>query len=208
MLDARGLYAIVDPSACGGRDPEVVAAAILRGGCAVLQLRDKYNCDVDRLALARRIGALCRAARVPFIMNDRPDLAVLAGADGLHLGQDDLPIAEARRIAGDLVIGRSTHDGAQARAAIDEGADLIAVGPIFATQSKQDPDPVVGVEALSAICRVVRVPVIAIGGITVERAVAIREAGAAMGAAISAICASDDPEASARALHRALRGGA
>src|SRR5690348_14101053 len=107
MRDARGLYAIVDPSACRGRDPEMIAGAILRGGCAMLQLRDKVNCDRDRLALARRVAVLCRSHWVSFVMNDRPDLALLAGADGVHLGQEDLPIAEARRIAPSLMIGRS-----------------------------------------------------------------------------------------------------
>src|SRR5688572_17278677 len=108
MRAARGLYAIVDPALCRGRDPEKLAAAVLRGGCAILQLRDKRG-DARTLELARRIGARAQAVGVPFVVNDRVDLAVLAAADGVHLGQDDLPIAEARRIGGAIAIGRSTH---------------------------------------------------------------------------------------------------
>jgi len=205
MLGTRGLYAIVDPAACRGRDPEVVAAAILRGGCAVLQLRDKGAPDGELLALARRLAARCRRAGVPFVVNDRPDLALLTAADGLHLGQDDLPIAEARRVVGPAcAIGASTHDEAQARRAVGEGADLVALGPIHPTASKANPDPVVGVERLAGVCASIAAPVVAIGGITVENAAAIRRAGARWGAAIGAVCGAEAPEAAARALHAEL----
>ena len=211
-----GLYAIVDPGAPGmrGKDPERVAEAILRGGCAMLQLRAKGGSDRALLALARRIAARCEAAGVPFVVNDRPDIALLAGARGLHLGQDDLPIAEARRVLGGgvlregIAIGRSTHDEDQAREAVSEGADLVAFGPIWATASKADPDPVVGLERLASVCRATPRPVIAIGGVTLERAEAIVSAGARYGAVISALCGADDPELAARALHSALGGGA
>lgn len=207
MLATRGLYAIVDPAACHGRDPEVVAAAILRGGCAILQLRDKTSADRERLALARRIEARCRRVGVAFVVNDRPDLAVLVGADGLHLGQDDLPLAEARRVVGSAcVLGRSTHDEAQAAAAIAEGADLVAFGPVHPTASKARPDPVVGLERLERICAASAAPVVAIGGITADNAVAVRAAGARWGAVIGALCGADDPEAAARALHAVLSG--
>jgi thiamine-phosphate diphosphorylase len=202
----RGLYAIVDPAACRDRDPERVAAAILAGGCARLQLRAKRGPDRALLALARRLRARCRAAGVPFVVNDRPDLAVLTGADALHLGQDDLPIAEARRIAGALEVGRSTHDEAQARAAVAEGADVVAFGPVFETRSKEAPDPVVGIERLGEVCAATPLPVVAIGGLTVGNAPSVTAAGARFGAAIGAVCGADDPEAAARALHRALGG--
>jgi len=203
-----GLYAIVDPALTGARDPVRVAEAILAGGCARLQLRDKRGADRDRLALARTLRARCRDAGVPFVMNDRADLARLCDADGLHLGQDDVAIADARALVGDLEIGVSTHDPAQARAAADAGADLVALGPIFETTTKDDPDPVVGVGTLEAVCTALDRPVIAIGGVTLETAGAIYEAGAAFGAAVSALCRADDPEAAARALHRALGGEA
>lgn len=203
-----GLYAIVDPERCGGRDPIALAEAILAGGCAAIQLRAKQLADRDRLALARRIRALARARGIQFVINDRPDLAILAGADELHLGQDDLPIAEARRIVGAMPIGRSTHDLAQARAAVAEGADRIGFGPVFDTRSKERPDPTVGVALLSEIVRAVPIPVVAIGGITLERAPAVRASGVAHAAVIAAIGESDDPERAARDLHRALGGDA
>lgn len=205
-LPPRGLYAIVDPAATGDRDPERVAEAVLTGGCARLQLRVKDGPDAAHLGLARRLGLRCRAAGVPFVMNDRADLAVLADADGLHLGQDDISVADARGIVGNREIGLSTHDSAQADAARAAGADLIAFGPVFDTTSKENPDPTVGLEALRAICRAAGPPVVAIGGISVERAPAIRAAGASYGAVIRAVCGADDPESAARALHAALGG--
>lgn len=206
MLAGPGLYAIVDPALSRGRDPERVADGILRGGCSVLQLRAKAQADREVLVLARRIAAMCERAGVPFVLNDRPDLAVLAGADGVHLGQDDLPIAEARRIVGaSIAIGRSTHDEAQARAAVDEGADIVAFGPIFDTRSKERPDPTVGPSRLAKLAAEIALPIVAIGGITIDRAELIT--GARWGAAISAVCAAEDPEGAARALHRALGGG-
>lgn len=204
--ERRGLYAIVDPERCAGRDPIEVAAAILRGGCAVLQLRAKRASDRERLVMMRALRERAHAHGVAFVVNDRPDLAVLAGADGLHLGQDDVGIAEARRIVGAMPIGRSTHDLAQARAAIAEGADLIGFGPVFATSSKESPDPVVGLERLAEVARIATVPVVAIGGITEARAAAMRARGATLGACIAALGEADDPERVARALHRALGG--
>jgi thiamine-phosphate pyrophosphorylase len=191
------------------RDPAEVAEAILRGGCAMLQLRAKGTGDRALLALARRIAAQCETAGVPFVVNDRPDLALLVGAAGLHLGQDDLPIAEARRVVGEgVAIGRSTHDESQASEAVVDGADLVAFGPIWSTTSKTEPDPEVGLERLASVCRATPRPVIAIGGITLERAAAVRGAGARYGAVISAVCGADDPERAARTLHRALGGDA
>ncbi|HJL16547.1 MAG TPA: thiamine phosphate synthase [Sandaracinaceae bacterium LLY-WYZ-13_1] len=202
----RGLYAIVDPDACAGRDPERVAAGILAGGCARLQLRAKAGTDSRRLALAHRIRARCAVAGVSFVMNDRPDLAVLCRADALHLGQDDLRVADARRIVGAMEIGRSSHDEAQATAVADAGADVLAFGPVFETTSKANPDPVVGIDRLRAVCEASPLPVVAIGGLTVDRAVAVKEAGARWGAAIGALCGAEDPEAAARALHYSLGG--
>lgn len=199
-----GLYAIVDPRALGARDPVRFAAAVLAGGCARLQLRHKAGSDRALLELARALKSLCAERGVPFVVNDRADVAQLTGADGLHLGQDDLPLADARALLPDAEIGLSTHDPAQARAATD--ADLVAFGPIFATTSKEAPDPVVGLDALGAICANSPRPVVAIGGIDLARAPQIREAGATYGAVIGALAKADDPTAAARALHAALGG--
>ncbi|MFO0681987.1 MAG: thiamine phosphate synthase [Sandaracinus sp.] len=202
----KGLYAIVDPRACAGRDPVSVAGAILRGGCAALQLRDKAGSDRRVLALARELAPLAREAGVPFFVDDRLDVAIACDADGVHLGQDDLPLAVARAQAPRLRVGISTHTPAQREAAEREGADLVGYGPVFATATKENPDAVVGLDGVAAAVRAARVPVVAIGGITLARVPALREAGVSLAAVISAVCGAPDPEAEARALHRALRG--
>lgn len=194
----RGLYAIVDPEHVGGRDPLEVASAILRGGCAVLQLRAKRLADRELLGLARAMRALCVKEGVPFVLNDRADLARLVEADGLHLGQDDLRVSEARLLVGSMPIGISTHDLAQAEAAVRDGADLIGFGPVFPTATKENPDPVVGLERLQALCRRSPVPVVAIGGIGLDTVAAVAAAGAHSAAIISAINQAPDIEAAAR----------
>lgn len=206
-MDVRwlGLYAIVDPEGCAGRGLEEVTEAILAGGCGVLQLRVKAPWSDRRLlGAARRTRDLCRRAGVPFVVNDRPDVARIVDADGLHLGQDDVTVADARRVVGSMCVGVSTHDEAQAAAAVEAGADLLAFGPIFATRSKADPDPTVGLERLGSVSRTVPVPVVAIGGIDAGRAGEVAEAGAALVAAISALCGAPDPAAAARSLHAAV----
>lgn len=206
MKPLVGLYAIVDPAVCRERDPLVIARAVLRGGCAALQLRDKLGADRRVLELATAMTALARAAGVPFFVDDRLDVAIASGADGVHFGQDDLPLAVARAQAPRLLVGISTHDEAQRAHAEAEGADLLGFGPVFPTTSKERPDALVGIEGVAGAVRASRVPVVAIGGIDLARARALRENGVTLAAAISAICAADDPEASAHALHAALRG--
>jgi len=207
LLDRRGLYAIVDPACCAHREPVQVAEAILRGGCAALQLRVKEpTTDRALLEVAKRLRRACAVAEVPFVMNDRADLAVLVEADGLHLGQDDLTVQQARRIVGDLPIGVSTHDARQASEAMDSGADLIGFGPVYATRTKHNPDPVVGLDGLEDVCRSARVPVVAIGGLDAARASDAARAGATFVAAISAVCAAPDPERAAAEMHRAALG--
>lgn len=206
MEGRRGLYAIVDPERCRGRDPRRIAEAVLVAGCTVLQLRAKNLTDANRLGLGRELARQCANAGVPFVMNDRVDLALLTSAAAVHLGQGDLPIAEARRLASpSLAIGLSTHDEAQAREAVRSGADLIGFGPVFETKSKVDPDPVVGLDRLASVCRETPIPVVAIGGITVERAASVARTGAHYVAVISAITEADDPEAAAAGLVAAIR---
>lgn len=205
----RGLYVIIDPEHCRGRDPVWVAERALEGGCAALQLRAKAMCDRDRLRLAQELRACTREHGVPFWINDRADLAWLVRADGLHLGQDDLPIAEARRLLGpEVLIGRSTHALTQAERAVAEGADLLGFGPIFATQSKANPDPEVGLGGLREAVRAIARPLVAIGAIDQARAAEVARAGAAYAAVISAVCGADDPAQAARALHTTLLSAA
>ncbi len=183
MIDA--LYAIVDVEVADR--PLELAFQSLNAGCAMLQLRAKELDDRGFLEIARRLRSACAHAEVPFIVNDRADIARLVRADGLHLGQTDASIADARKVVGHMPIGRSTHDLAQAREADREGADLIAYGPVFTTRTKKNPDPVVGVSGLSAVCESVSRPVVAIGGITPENAGEALDAGARYVAAIAAL---------------------
>jgi len=181
----ESLYAIVDLDAAD--HPLELTFEALNAGCAFVQLRAKHADDTTFLAIARRMRSACAHADVPFVVNDRADIARLVQADGLHLGQDDLSVTEARRVVGHMNIGRSTHDLDQALRADADGADLIAFGPVFATKSKQDPDPVVGLKNLETVSRAVSRPVVAIGGITPENASEVLRAGARYVAAISAL---------------------
>jgi thiamine-phosphate pyrophosphorylase len=209
----RGYYAIVDAT------PELLdpdgaalaarAGALLAAGPCCLQLRAKAASARALEAASRRLLRLCRAAGVPFCVNDRLDVALAVGADVVHLGQDDLPLGDAQRVraaAGrpDLVIGFSTHNRAQAIAAAAAGADYIGFGPVFGTRSKANPDPTVGLDALAEICRAVAVPVVAIGGIALEAVPAVARAGAAAAAVIAAIDAASDPTAAGRAVAAAF----
>jgi thiamine-phosphate pyrophosphorylase len=146
---------------------------------------------------------------VPFVVNDRVDVALLVQADAVHLGQDDLELADARRIADGLgrklLVGVSTHDLAQASAAARAGADYLGFGPVFATTTKENPDPVRGLAALAEAVRAAApVPVVAIGGVTMANAALVARAGAAAACAIGAVNSAADPEAAARAIAAAF----
>lgn len=206
-----GLYAIVDADALAGRDPLPFADALLSSApLFALQLRAKRWSARQTLAVARSLRERCDRAGVPMVVNDRPDVALLAGA-ALHVGQDDLPLEDLRALGRDLRIGVSTHNLAQLDAALALRPDYVALGPIFDTRSKDNPDPTVGLEVLAIAAQRAQdagVPLVAIGGITVSNAPSIRAAGASSAALISALCAhADDPSALARttrALHDAL----
>ena len=191
LSSRRGLYAIVDPEFCASRSPLDVAEAILHGGCAILQLRAKQLPEADIEALAGALRDRCRAVGVPFVVNDYVSIALRVGADGVHLGQTDLSVPSARAMVGsEIAIGLSTHGLVQAQLAQADGADLIGFGPVFPTGTKHNPDPVVGLDGLRAVCREVSLPVVAIGGITLANAANVRASGAQMAAAISAVCSA------------------
>lgn len=179
------LYAIIDAEAA--ERPLDLARSSLRAGCAMLQLRAKRLDDRSFVELAKRVRTICGEAGIPFVINDRADIARLVAADGLHLGQDDLPVGDARRVVGNMQIGVSTHDLEQAIQAERDGANLIAFGPVFGTTTKENPDPVVGLDGLAEVCRAVSRPVVAIGGITPENAAETLRAGARYIAVISAL---------------------
>lgn len=160
------------------------ARAILDAGGQILQFRHKDFFSMETFEDAERIAALCRTASAQFVINDRVDLAALLGA-GVHLGQDDLAPSDARRILAGGTIGYSTHNTSQIRAAEREPADYLAIGPVFGTLSKENPDPVVGVAELKKLRALTSRPVVAIGGITRANALSVIEAGADSVAVIS-----------------------
>jgi thiamine-phosphate pyrophosphorylase len=192
------LYAIVDPLDTG-RSPEELAHAMLRGGARILQLRLKAASSRDLLAAARALRGLTRDAGALLIVNDRADIARAADADGVHLGQDDLPPAAARAILGSRsLVGVSTHDVAQARAAAAAGADYLGVGPVFTTSTKPDALAARGIALVRAVREAVTVPLVAIGGITPDAAAGVRAAGADAVAMIGALVRAGDVEGAVR----------
>jgi len=205
------VYLVTERRASTGRStPEIVASA-LDGGAGVVQLRDKALPVRDRLAVGREVRALTRDAGVPLIVNDRVDLAQAIDADGVHLGDDDLPVEVAREILGEgAIIGRSASFVEDAIAAEGTGADYLGVGSVYATGSKDDvadDEYAVGPERVRAIADAVSIPVVAIGGITADNAGEVAAAGADGVAVISAITKAEDPEAATVALRDALEGG-
>jgi thiamine-phosphate pyrophosphorylase len=200
------VYAIVDDSAA--RPPLDLVAAFVRGGAAVVQLRLKRAGAGELVRAAREARKIC-SGRALLLVNDRPDVARLAEADGVHLGQEDLPWQEARAIVGpDALVGVSTHgdeeiDGAQ-------GADYIGFGPIFATASKPGAPlpPPHGAAGLARAVRRSPVPIVAIGGIGEETAGEVARAGARCAAAIAALCSAADPESAVARLRAAFEAGA
>jgi thiamine-phosphate pyrophosphorylase len=199
------LYVIIDPEHCSGRDPVWVAERALAGGCSLLQLRSKCQPDAERLLLARTLRTLTRKHGVPFWVNDRADLAMLAEADGLHLGQTDLPAAEARRLVGSrMQLGLSTHSLSQAELAQSQPVDLLGFGPLFTTRSKAQPDPEVGCQGLAEVLRVITRPLVAIGGINPDNIGQVARLAPAYVAVISAVCGAVDPESATRELVAAL----
>jgi thiamine-phosphate pyrophosphorylase len=198
-----GIYAIVDGSAAS--PPLDLVAAFVRGGAAVVQLRLKQAGAGELLRTARQARKLC-AGRALLLVNDRPDVARLAEADGVHLGHEDLPWQAARAIVGpQALIGVSTHSNAE----IDAGqaVDYIGFGPIFATASKPESPlpPPHGIDGLRRAVQRSKVPVVAIGGIGVEQVADVARAGARCAAAIAQLCNAPDPEAATRAMARAFQ---
>ncbi|MFT4881200.1 MAG: thiamine-phosphate pyrophosphorylase [Natronomonas sp.] len=190
--------------------PEVVAAAI-EGGVDVVQVREKDTSARERLQVARTVREQTRAAGVPMVVNDRVDIAVAADADGVHLGDDDLPVAAAReQLGADAVIGRSVSTPDAAREAEAAGADYLGVGAIYATGSKADIDDEeydIGLDPVRDIDEAVDIPFVGIGGVTAENAAEVVAAGADGVAVITAITAAEDPTRATRKLGVAVAEG-
>lgn len=200
--DASFLYPIIDTGVCiaAGQDPAAVADACLAGGARILQLRDKTGSSAAFLALADRLAQRVRAFDALLVVNDRADIARLSGASGVHVGQDDLDVADVRRIVGSAaVVGISTHDEAQIDAALETDATYVAVGPIFGTATKDTGYSARGLDLIRYAANRGK-PIVAIGGITLDRVQSVLEAGAAGLAVISDLLTTGDPEARTRAF--------
>ncbi|MCG3173825.1 MAG: Thiamine-phosphate synthase [Myxococcota bacterium] len=206
LRQARGLYGMLN-AAAGERDGDILARldVLIQAEAPVIQLRAKRMEAGPLIALAKRCAARCRDSGALFFVNDRVDAALAAGADGVHLGQEDLPLEMARRIAPDLLIGVSTHNAAQFRAALASPGrpDYLALGPVFPTATKETPDPVIGVEMLAELSWGQTIPIVAIGGVTPDNAASCFRAGAVMVAVIAGVFQAASPLAAARSIMEA-----
>ena len=190
-----------------GRDPIEMVADQIKGGADVIQLREKDMPKREKLGLGLAIRKLTTQEGVLFIVNDDIDLALILEADGVHLGQDDIPIKYARPLLKDKIIGISTHSLDQAREAIDTGADYIGIGPIFKTETKIKADPVIEIDLILKIKALSSIPVIAIGGIEEKNIDLLVNKGIKRAAIISDILSSKDIEAKTRTLKDKLKRG-
>lgn len=199
------LYAILDRAATRGRDIREIFDAVIVGGCRMVQLREKEWSTRRLLPLAQELRDRAREAGAIFIVNDRLDVALAVNADGLHVGQDDLPTPIARRLLPPgMILGVSSHSLEQARQAQADGADYVAVGSIYPTGTKTEFE-LVGVELLRRSRPVIHVPLVAIGGITSGNAGEVIRAGADGVAVISALCGAPDPTQATREFLKRIR---
>ncbi|NIA07870.1 MAG: thiamine phosphate synthase [Actinobacteria bacterium] len=203
-LSEMRLYVLISSELCK-KNPLEVARDVLNGGADAIQLREKKMDAGEYLVLAEKMAELCRQENKLFIVNDRPDIAVAAKADGVHLGQKDLKIAQARTVlSSEMVVGVSTHNIEQAKQAVTGGADYIGVGPVFATGTKPSAEPV-GVEYVRQVAKEIDLPWAAIGGINLDNLAEVVAAGAKCVAACSAIICSEDPAGITAQFTRRLR---
>jgi thiamine-phosphate pyrophosphorylase len=211
----RGLYAIIDNTLTPHLPHPELAERVLKGGARIIQLRLKPSAPVlgkstfsDRelLETAKAIRNITRQHKASFIINDRADIALAAEADGLHLGQNDLPLSEARRILGkNKVIGISTHNLKDAERAEREGADYLGFGPVFSTETKEESLPPRGIESLKQVVAAIKLPIIAIGGINEKNIKDVIRTGAAGAAIISSITTAKDITEKTRLFVELLR---
>lgn len=199
------VYIVTDQQAAGERAlPEIVRAAI-QGGATAVQLRAKVATTREMVALGQALLAITRPAGIPLIVNDRLDVALAIEADGAHVGQDDLPAAMARQLLGpERILGVSAETVGQAQQAERDGANYLGVGDVFGTPSKPDAGSPIGIDGLAATVRAVALPVVAIGGITLDNAPAVIAVGAVGVAVISAVVGAADPAAAARQLRERI----
>jgi thiamine-phosphate pyrophosphorylase len=183
-----------------------LAKLAIKGGADTIQFRQKIGATREMIEIVRQLKKLCKSSGLRLVVNDRVDVAIAAEADGVHLGQDDFPIPQARKLLGESrIIGGSAATLKEAEKCLAEGADYIGFGPVYPTTSKEDADPVTGIKLLEQAVEAIPLPIIAIGGISVENAPEIMRTGAQGIAVISAVCCQEDPEQATRALYNALQ---
>ena len=196
------IYLVTDDGCLQGRALIDCVREALEGGVTLVQYRAKTASSAEMYAEALQLKALCDSFKVPLIINDRLDIAMAVGAAGVHLGQDDFPCAAARKILGeDYIIGVSAHNQAEAKAALQSGADYLGCGAVFGTATKADVKKL-GTEGLTAICREKGLPVVGIGGVTADNYREVRVAGADGAAIVSGILAQPDIRTTVRAIAR------
>lgn len=201
------LYVITDPQLSRGRTHPEIAKKALSGGATAVQLRDKTLSTRELLEVGRELRRLTRLYGALFIVNDRVDVALALDADGVHVGDEDLPPRDCRRLLGkDKIIGVSAGTPAEAREAEAAGANYLGSGPVFATSTKQDTGPELGFAGLSEICHAVSIPVIGIGGLDWNNMMEIEETGACGVAVVSAVVSAADPEEVCRRFRKSLKG--
>jgi thiamine-phosphate pyrophosphorylase len=201
----KGLYLVTDRALSAPRSPQEVVSEAVKGGVNAVQLREKSLGTPEFVQAARALGALLKPLGVPLIINDRVDVALAAQADGVHLGQSDMPYPEARRLLGPAaVIGLSVESLAQLQQAQQWDLSYIALSPIFITPTKPEAQSAWGVEGLQQARRISRHAIAAIGGINIDNAAQVLQAGADMIAVVSAICTAPSPREAAAALRRVI----
>ncbi|MFO7869987.1 MAG: thiamine phosphate synthase [Kiritimatiellia bacterium] len=205
LFGRAGLYVVTSSPASRGRSTEEIAEAVLASGVRLLQVREKEMTARELTDLSRRIRKMTRRSGALLIVNDRLDAALAAEADGVHLGTDDLPVKEARRLAPDLVIGASTHSVDEAVRAQEDGASYVNIGPLFPTATKEYAGRCLGMEGLREISSHVKIPFTVMGGIRKEHVPSLLAAGARTIAVVSAVTAAPDPAAAAAELLEEIR---
>lgn len=200
LPDYLTLYLVADPEHCPDDLPSAVQAAI-DGGVTCVQLRAKSLTDREHLALAAQLREICHVTAIPFLVNDRLDIALAARADGIHVGVDDLPVASIRALTcPEFIVGFSPDRDDQIHASAHEGVDYLGIGPVFGTRTKSDAGQALGIEEFRRRCRLSSVPVVGIGGVNASNATSVRDAGAAGVAVVSAVLGAADRAEAARKL--------